>query len=187
MAAGYAFGSIMVLPAPERTKRCWQVGIAATLIFLVVGVWQVWSVPAGDDPSPALFRLLGQRKYPASAMFLMMTLGPTIALIPAAERARGRIADGLVVFGRVPMFYYLLHIPVIHVAAMVVSVVRTGGVSSWLFGNHPWMPGPAPEGYQWSLPLLYLVFAVVIGLLYLPCRWFARVKAGRKGGWLSYL
>ncbi len=49
------------------------------------------------------------------------------------------------------------------------------------------MPPDQPEGYQWSLSLLYLVFAVVIGMLYLPCRWFARVKAGRRGGLLRYL
>jgi len=72
----------------------------------------------------------------------------------------------------VPLVYYLLHIPVIHAAALVVSLGREGRVNPWLFANHPMMNPPPPPGYMWSLPLLYLVFAIVIALLYLPCRWF---------------
>jgi hypothetical protein len=97
---------------------------------------------------------LSQQKYPASQLFLLMTLGPTIALLPQAERARGVVGNVLAVFGRVPLFYYLLHIPLIHAAALVVSLVREGRVNPWLFGNHPMMPPPVPNGYRWSLPLL---------------------------------
>jgi hypothetical protein len=116
-----------------------------------------------------------------------MTLGPMIAAVPLAERLRGWLADALDLFGRVPMFYYLLHIPVIHLAAMAVSVVRTGRVDPWLFGNHPMMPPPVPDGYQWSLGLLYLVFFLVLPVLYLACRWYAGVKARHPNGWLRFL
>ena len=140
---------------------------------------------------PMLFRLLNQQKYPASQLFLLMTLGPTIALLPAAERAARSTIHGavgmLAVFGRVPLFYYLLHIPTIHAAAVVVSLIREGRVNPWLFGNHPMMPPPVPAGYAWSLPLLYLVFAVVVASLSIPCAWFARIKAGHRGGLVRYL
>jgi len=106
-----------------------------------------------------------------------MTLGPTIALLPQAERARGVAGDVLAVFGRVPLFYYLLHIPLIHAAALVVSLLREGRVNPWLIGNHPMMPPPVPNGYRWSLPLLYFVFTVVMAILYVACRWFAQWKA----------
>ena len=131
--------------------------------------------------------MLNQRKYPASQLFLLMTLGPTIALLPIFERGRGAVGDALTVFGRVPLFYYLLHIPVIHSAALVVSLVREGRVNPWLFGNHPMMPPPVPDGYRWSLPLLYLVFVIVVAMLYVPCRWFAGVKTQRRDSWLRYL
>ena len=173
--------------ADDRRRLCLRIGLGATALFLAAAGLAVALQPAGENAPPILFRLLGQRKYPASALFLLMTLGPTIALLPVAERARGWLADGLATFGRVPMFYYLLHIPLIHLAAMVVSVVRTGAVSPWLFGNHPMAPPELPAGYQWSLPLLYLVFGAVIAILYLPCRWFAALKARRKGGWLTYV
>jgi uncharacterized membrane protein len=181
MAAGYAFGAIMIREPEDRDRICLRIGLAATAFFLAVGGIGVLVQPAGPGAPPALFRLLNQQKYPASQLFLLMTLGPTIALLPQAERARGVVGDVLAVFGRVPLFYYLLHIPLIHAAALVVSLAREGRVNPWLFGNHPMMPPPVPNGYRWSLPLLYLVFAIVVAILYVACRWFAQWKARRQG------
>jgi uncharacterized membrane protein len=180
MAAGYAFGAIMIREPAERDRICLRIGLAATALFLVVGGIGVLVQPAAPGAPPALFRLLNQQKYPASQLFLLMTLGPTIALLPQAERARGVVSDVLAVFGRVPLFYYLLHIPLIHAAALVVSLVREGRVNPWLFGNHPMMPPPVPNGYKWSLPLLYLVFTIVVAILYVACRWFGQSKARRQ-------
>jgi hypothetical protein len=94
----------------------------------------------------------------------------------------------MAMFGRVPFFYYVLHIPLIHVAAIMASVVRTGHVSPWLFQNHPVMMRPAPPGYTWSLGLLYVVWLIVVAILFFPCRWFAALKQRRKDiEFLSYL
>jgi hypothetical protein len=136
---------------------------------------------------PTLLAFLNTTKYPASLSFLLMTLGPTIALIPVLETARGVLARWVTVFGRVPFFYYVLHIPLIHLLALVVSRVRLGEVSPWLFTNHPMGNPPAPDGYTWSLPLLYLVVSMTIVVLYFPCRWFADLKARRQDAWLRYL
>jgi uncharacterized membrane protein len=187
MAAGYAFGAIVIKERADRRRWCLIIGLTATALFLVIGSALVLMQPARPGAPPALFRLLNQRKYPASQLFLLMTLGPTIALLPFAERARGFLTAALATFGRVPFFYYLLHIPLIHTAALIVSLLREGRVDPWLFGNHPMMPPPPPPGYTWSLPLLYLVFAVVIVILYLPCHWFAQARARRPGSWLRYL
>jgi hypothetical protein len=116
-----------------------------------------------------------------------MTLGPTIARIPILEKARGPLARWITIFGRGPFFYYMLHIPLIHALALVVSKIRLGEVSPWLFTNPPMgNPGP-PDGYTWGLPLLYAVWAVAIVMLYFACRWFADLKARRKDWWLGYL
>jgi uncharacterized membrane protein len=187
MAAGYAFAAIVILESSERRRLCLRIGLSATALFLVFGGLVVFLSPARAGAPPALLRLLNQNKYPASQLFLLMTLGPTIALLPLAERARGAAGRVLAVFGRVPLFYYLLHIPVIHAAAIIVSLVREGRVDPWLFGNHPMMPPPVPDGYTWGLPLLYLVFAVVVAILYVPCRWFAQVKAQRRDGVVRYI
>ena len=115
-----------------------------------------------------------------------MTLGPTIARLPLLDAARGSVARWLTVFGRVP-FFYLLHIPFIHALALGVSRFRLGEVSPWLFGNHPMGNPEPPDGYTWSLGLLYLVWAVVIVALYFACRWYAEIKARKRDWWPSYL
>jgi uncharacterized membrane protein len=194
MAAGYAFGAIIVREPAERRALFLRIGLAATALFLVAGTATLAlnPPPANARPVPVLFRLLNQQKYPASQLFLLMTLGPTIALLPILDRPTGgarpsRALNVLSTFGRVPFFYYILHIPTIHAAAVLVSLFREGRVNSWLFGNHPMMPPPVPPGYAWSLPLLYAVFAVVVAALYWPCAWFARLKAGHRTGLLRYL
>ncbi|HKA59836.1 MAG TPA: heparan-alpha-glucosaminide N-acetyltransferase domain-containing protein [Gemmatimonadales bacterium] len=190
MAAGYGFGTVLMLEPARRDRLCLQIGLGATALFLVLRGFNLYGDPrpwgAGDD-MPALLSFVNTTKYPASLNFLLMTLGPTIALIPVLERARGLVAQLLSVFGRVPFFYYVLHIPVIHALALLVSQIRLGAVSPWLFANHPMGSGPAPEGYTWSLGLLYLVWAVAIILLYFPSRWFANLKARRQDWWLKYL
>jgi hypothetical protein len=75
----------------------------------------------------------------------------------------------------------------IHLLALIVSLVRTGEVSPWLFADHP-MGAPAPpDGYAWNLGLLYAVWAVAIVMLYFASKWFAGVKARRSERWLKYL
>ncbi|MEP6732768.1 MAG: heparan-alpha-glucosaminide N-acetyltransferase domain-containing protein [bacterium] len=187
MAAGYGFGTFFLRGATERRRLFLRIGLSATAAFVVVaGAIVLLHTPQPNDP-PALFQFLGQQKYPASQLYLMMTLGPAIALLPFAERAHGRLASWLATFGRVPMFFYLIHIPLIHSLAILVSLIRTGSVTPWLFGNHPWAPPPQPPGYMWSFGLLYLVFVIAIVLLYFPCRWYADVKARHKDSWLRFV
>lgn len=191
MAAGYAFGAVMLMEPPRRRLWCLRLGLGAIAAFLLLrgfnfyGDPNPWGEP--DSPYPAVLSFLNTNKYPASFLFLLMTLGPTIAVLPALERVGGWWAGALAIFGRVPFFYYVIHIPLIHAAAILVSVIRTGAVNPWLFANHPVMNPPPPAGYTWPLGLLYLVFAAVVVALYFPCRWFAGVKRRRRDVWLSYL
>ena len=83
------------------------------------------------------------------------------------------------------MFYYLLHIPLIHATALVVWLLRDGAAGAARFATAPYVSIPARE--RWGLPLLYLVFAIDVAMLYVACRWFAGVKARRQIGWLRYL
>jgi uncharacterized membrane protein len=197
MAAGYAFGNLFTLDPARRNRICLVLGLGAMALFLVLrgfnlyGDPRPWNAagqgPNGPPPMPALLAFLNTNKYPASLLFLLMTLGPIIALVPALEGARGAVAHWISVFGRVPFFYYMLHIPLIHALALVVSKIRLGAVSPWLFTNHPMGNPEAPEGYTWGLGLLYVVWAVAIVLLYFACRWYADLKARRKDWWLAYL
>jgi uncharacterized membrane protein len=186
MALGYAFGTIMIAAPERRDRLCLLIGLAATAAFIVLRVARVYGDPRPWNGALTL-AFLNTTKYPASLQFLLMTLGPTIALLPLAERAKGPIAGVLDLFGRVPLFYYLLHIPLIHTSALVVSYIREGHVNPWLFANHPMMNPPPPRGYMWSLALLYLVLTIDVAILYVPCRWFAELKARRRDSWLGYI
>ncbi len=190
MAAGYGFGTVLGTEPARRNRICLRLGLSATALFLVLRGLNIYGDPqpwSSSGRMPALLSFLNTTKYPASLSFLLMTLGPTIALVPLLDRARGRVAQWLTVFGRVPFFYYVLHIPLIHALALVVSKVRTGSVDPWLFTNHPMGNPPAPDGYTWSLGLLYLVWAVAIVILYVPSRWYSGLKARRSDWWLKYL
>lgn len=197
MAAGYAFGQVLTWEPGRRNRACMAIGLAAIGLFVllrgldVYGDPRPWRTAAAGRPGaaamPAVLAFLNTSKYPASLSFLLMTLGPMIALIPPLEHARGAAARWISVFGRVPFFFYLLHVPLIHGLAVVVCRIRLGAVSPWLFANHPMGNPPAPDGYAWSLPLLYAVWAAAVLILYFPCRWFAGVKARRRDWWLGYL
>jgi uncharacterized membrane protein len=197
MAAGYAFGKILTLQAAQRKKLCLAMGLSAIALFLVLrgfnlyGDPRPWHAPVagqnGGHSMPSVLSFLNTTKYPASLSFLLMTLGPIIALVPLLERSTGALARWITVFGRVPFFYYMLHIPLIHALALLVCKIKLGYVSPWLFANHPMGNPEPPEGYQWSLPLLYLTWSITVVLLFFSCRWFAKLKARRADWWLKYL
>ncbi len=188
MAAGYAFGRVLELPKPQQHRICIAIGAAAVALFVVLRTFNVYGDLRHWSPEQPL-SFLNTVKYPASLLFLLMTLGPLILLMPAFDRARpstwlgagGTILSALETFGRVPLFYYVLHIPLIHLAAIAISLIRTGAVTPWLFGNHPLEPPDPPDGYRWSLPLLYLVTAVCVGLLLVACRWYAAWRQRARG------
>src|SRR5581483_5540412 len=194
MAAGYAFGKVLTVDRRQRMRLCLAIGLSAIALFLVLrgfnlyGDPRLWHSPGQNPHSlPALLSFLNTTKYPASLAFLLMTLGPIITLVPLLEGLTGGVARWITVFGRVPFFYYMLHIPLIHALAVAVSKIRLGFVSPWLFANHPMGNPEPPEGYVWSLGLLYLVWAIAIVLLYFACRWFADFKAQKNDWWLRYL
>jgi hypothetical protein len=180
----------MQLDPPRRDRICLALGSGALALFLLLRGFDLYGDPRpwhAPSPMPAALRFLATNKYPASLLFLLMTLGPLLLLLPIAARAQGRVARAFETFGRVPLFYYLLHIPLIHAVAMLVSLLREGRVNPWLFANHPMMSPPPPDGYMWSLPLLYLVFALVVTALYFPARWYAQVKSRHPDSLLRFV
>ncbi|MBS1508438.1 MAG: DUF1624 domain-containing protein [Bacteroidetes bacterium] len=186
MAAGYGFGKILLLDPPRRRRLCLQIGITAFVLFVVIGSWFILSKPAEADAPPFLFQLLNQKKYPASQLFLMMTLGPAIALLPFVERAKGRLAKVFTTFGRVPFFYYLLHIPLIHLSAWLVNLLLVGEINQEWYTSAPFVF--IEESSRWSLALLYVVFILDVTILYFACRWYARYKSNHpEKKWLKFI
>jgi hypothetical protein len=124
-------------------------------------------------------------KQPPSLLFVLMTLGPAIAALAVIDRVgiRGPVGRALVTLGRVPLLYFVLQWYVIHGLAVLSGLAR-GFPVAWQFS--PAALDTPPDGWSLSLPGIYVAWTVMVAVLYVPCRWFAGVKARNPGGWLSY-
>lgn len=197
MAVGYALGEVLTLERERRRKILFRLGAACIVLFVALRALNLYG-----DPNPwaaqgrgawfTFLSFLNTSKYPPSLLFLLMTLGPSILALALFDRgpvrAPGLLARPFIVFGRVPMFYYLLHVALIHIVAVFFAYAKYGR-AEWLFLN--WPPPGAPQleppGYGYRLWVVYVVWIGVVALLYPLCRWFAGVKARRRDAWLSYL
>jgi len=188
MAVGYGFGTILIKEASARRKTLLRLGLAITAGFILIRATNLYGDPnqwsQQKDVVFTAFDFINCEKYPPSLLYLMITLGPAIAVLPLLERARGWMAQFFIVFGRVPMFFYIIHIPLIHGLALLAAYL-TGYDTGFMFGNVP--PWEWPPGYGFGLPVVYVVWGGVVLALYPVCKWFAEVKKRRKDVWLSYL
>jgi uncharacterized membrane protein len=193
MAAGYCFGRVMDLESEQRRRMLLRLGSALIGAFVVLR----WSNLYGDpsrwsSQSTSILTLasfLNCTKYPPSLLYLLMTIGPGILILGLFERVRLANANPLIVFGRVPLFFYLLHLPLIHGSAILLSWLRYGRVD-FVLHNPPSLFGPAalfPAGYGYSLAIVYVIWIGVVVALYPACRWFAGLKQRSRSPVLSYL
>jgi uncharacterized membrane protein len=198
MGAGYAFGQLYLLERERRKRVLLVMGSLLIAVFILLRLSNVYGNPPvgqggvsqGDfHLQPALEKsvilFFDVEKYPTSLQFLLMTLGPSFLLLGWLDKTyTPKVLGPLHIFGRVPMFFYILHIYLIHTLAVVVALFHRESVG-WLF--HGAFFGGAPDGYGYNLPFVYLMWIVAVGLLYFPCRWFAELKKRRRDWWLSYL
>jgi len=195
MAAGFCFGRVFTLEAAARQRIMLRIGLSLTTAFAVIRAINLYGDPAPwsvqKSPAFTVLSFLNCTKYPASLDFLLMTLGPAILVLACLERCSLSAANPLVVLGRVPLFYFVLHFYVIHTLAMLMAWIRYGrSVFSFIFNPLPSMGGPQqlfPANFGYSLWIVYLLWALIVVSLYPLCRSFARVKATRRAWWLSYL
>jgi uncharacterized membrane protein len=190
-AAGYGLGQIYSWPSERRKAFLLPLGLGLTAAFLVLRGINVYGdpLPWSTQRSPAftVLSFLNANKYPPSLLYLLMTLGPALLFLWAVDaRTPGWLRPALTI-GKVPMFYYLLHIPLIHLLAVAACYARYGQVH-WMFESPTprEFPMTQPPGWGYSLPIIYLIWACVVLTLYPLCRWFAGLKQRRGDAWLSY-
>jgi hypothetical protein len=140
-----------------------------------------WTVQSGWLATVLSF--VNCEKYPPSLLYLMMTLGPALVLLAWFERTRGRVADWIITFGRVPFFFYVAHIVLIHALAVALAWAMFGD-AGWLLGP---FPPQRPATYGVGLLAIYGIWIYVVAMLYPLCRWFAGIKQRRREWWWSYL
>jgi len=198
MACGFAFGALLL--RPNRRKWVLSLGVSMLLLFLVLRGFNLYGNGEAGYPfsvghwshlesfSLTLISFLNTEKYPPSLDYLLMTLGPALILLGLVDRAKaeGRLGRVLIVYGRVPMFYYVLHLYLIHIVAILVALAFHQP-AAWLWHGAVFLLR-APEGYGHGLPFIYAIWLLVVAILYLPCRWYMEFKRRhRDWAWLSYL
>ncbi len=135
-----------------------------------------------------MLSFLNTTKYPPSLLFLLMTLGPSMLLLAAVDSGTPTLLRPAVIFGKVPMFYFLLHFLLIHLIAVAVCYARYGGIH-WMFESPDLahFPITQPVGWGVGLPVSYAIWVIVVVALYPVCRWYAGLKQRSRNPWLSYL
>lgn len=191
MAAGYAFGTLYELDAQRRRRLLLIIGGVVTALFIILRAINVYGDPAPwAGQKNALYTLLSfvnTTKYPASLLFLLMTLGPSILALAVFETGKGGgwIRKFFVTFGRVPLFFYLLQWPLAHMISIVLHLAF-GKPIEFLFQSPIDWTGATPNT-GFNLAVVYLCWIGGVLLLYPVCREFAELKRIRKDWWLSYL
>jgi uncharacterized membrane protein len=193
MAAGYCCGRVYRLPPERRRIVLLRAGLLLIAVFLAMRTLNAYGDPrpwsAQARPFFTVLSFLNTTKYPPSLDFLLMTLGPALVLLAVTDRLRVGERNPLLVFGRVPLFYFIVHIPLIHAIAIALTWVRYGA-APFLFTPPPTLGTPRavfPPDYGWDLWVVYVVWAGVVLALYPVCLWYMRLKARRRDWWVSYL
>ena len=191
-AIGYGLGQVYRWDGERRRRFLLRAGLAAVGAFLLLRAINVYGDPRPWSPQESgifsVLSFINTNKYPPSLLFLLMTLGPALLLLRMLDRQTPGVLRPALTFGRVPMFYYLMHILLLHLVAVAIAWLRFGEIS-WMFQSPTLdrFPITQPPGWPLSLPLVYLIWALVVIGLYPICRWFADLRKRRREAWLSYL
>ena len=193
MAVGYSLGAIYGVEGERRRRLLLRMGIALTTAFLVLRFINVYGDPFPWKPQPTatwtLLSFFNLTKYPPSLLFLLMTLGPALLLLRLMDnRTPPAILRPVYTIGRVPLYYYLAHVLLLHLIAVFVSYVRYGTIH-YMFESPTPDRFPVTQPADWAMPLpaVYLMWLLVVVLLYPFCRWYAALKGRSANPLLSYL
>lgn len=192
MILGYCFGTLYTEEAAKRKKHLIQLGSAAVILFVVIRATNIYGDPSPWSMQPSIvftfLSFIDISKYPPSLLYLLITIGLAILFLAFAEQSSTKFSKALVTIGRVPMFYYLLHIFLIHGLALIAAMATGFGFSS-MVSFETWINMESKlQGYGFNLWITYGVWILVVLILYPLCKWYEGYKSNhREKWWLSYL
>jgi uncharacterized membrane protein len=189
MGTGYALGAWMLLPGKDRRRKLLILGAALTLLFVVLRWSNVYGDPSEwmtrrEGPGHTVLSFLNTTKYPPSLLFLLMTIGPSLMILAWFESWKGWARRGLEVYGRVPMFFYLIHLPVISITSVYYWSLNLRRGADFMAGVIK-----LPSGYEPDLALVYIAWIVISVALFPLCYYYGRLKfssTGRLRAFFSY-
>jgi uncharacterized membrane protein len=195
MCLGYAFGAVVTARPPLRTRVSLGLAASFAIAFVLLRLFHGYG-----DPFPFLYLATPARtamsffnlmKYPPSLQFTLATFSVLLLLFALLDTSSlrdwlPRIRNFVDTYGRVPFFYFVVHLYLIHTAVVLCTLATGGDWRFWLSDRFVWQGGFPPH-WGFSLPVIYAIWLAVVLALYLPCAWFGNLKARRRDWWLSYL
>lgn len=188
MASGYCFGALYKMEQERRKAILLRLGLGMIAGFFVLrginiyGDLVPWSVQ--QDGLHTVLSFFNVTKYPPSLLYLLITLGPAMLVLRAFDGKQFSILKPVIVFGRVPMFYYIAHIYLIHLLAITITYIK--GMNVGFYTSDSLFTQSVGE-HGFPLIGVYIVWISVVIILYPLCKWYAGVKKRDTSGWLSYL
>tara|TARA_R110000868_G_scaffold403447_5_gene680756 strand:+ start:2598 stop:3782 length:1185 start_codon:yes stop_codon:yes gene_type:complete len=193
MVLGYCFGEFYQKDFDVNVRKKWllRLGFGAIALFFVLrginiyGDLVPWTLQ--DTSTKTILSFFNVTKYPPSLAFVLITMGPSLLFLYGIETVKNKLTDFFLVFGRVPFFFYFLHVLVIHVLAIMGILIFGGNwrdmiLTAEVFANAKLI------NYGYSLWVVYLVWISVVLLFYPFCKKYMIYKANNKDKWwLSYL
>lgn len=193
MPLGYLLGALYVTDfnTIKRQKMLLQIGLSSIFIFIIIRTFSSYGEPnirTGFSWSVQSFlEYINVTKYPPSLLYLLITLGPSLVFLSLAEKMRGKFHDALVLVGRVPMFFYIIHIYVIHALAVIAAMALGYSPSVMIIDRFVTLQ-PELQGYGFGLWMVYAVWIIVVLALYPLCKWYWNYKSThRQHWWLTYV
>jgi uncharacterized membrane protein len=193
LSAGFSLGTIYTWQPARRQRFLLRLGVFLTAAFVLLRALNFYGDPSPwSHQSTPLFTalsFLNVTKYPPSLLFLCMTLGPALIILSRLEQLQFSETNPLIVFGRVPFFYYAAHLALAHLSVIAINFLHYGR-ASFLWMAPPSMGSDAnlfPPNYGYPLWAVYADWLILLAVLYPACLWFSRLKQRRHDWWLSYL
>lgn len=193
LLAGYGVGTLYTESVDPffRKKLLFNIGLAATILFIIMrainlyGDTALWSVQ--KNTLFTIMSFLNTTKYPASLLFTLMTLGPVLMILSWMENSKSRALETVSVFGRVPLFYFILHFYLAHGVALILFLITTGTPWSQIDFSITKGLGGIPRGTGYSLIWTHVAWIGIVLATYPLCKWYNQYKSSHKSWWLSYL
>lgn len=186
MALGYVFADFYKLEAGRRQKRIFALGLMVSVLFFVIRGLNIYGdmLPWSQQSTlgMTIVSFFNVTKYPPSLSYLLMTLGPSIMLLAVFELIKGKVSDFLIVFGRVPMFFYIIHLYLIHILCVLL-----GWYQGYSFSEMANDFESFPPNFGIGLVGTYVYWVVLIALSYFLCKSYIKFKKGRKHPFYSYI
>ena len=193
MVLGYLLGTFYQKGYAKTKRKKWllRIGLGALAIFFVLrglniyGDLTPWRFQ--DTITKTVLSFFNVTKYPPSLLFACITLGPALLFLRTIESTKNRVTDFFLVFGRVPLFYYFIHVFFIHLLAFGGIVIYGANWEDMILTANGFLNANLID-YGYSLQIVYPVWLSVVLLLYPVSKKYMLYKANNKDKWwLSYL